>query len=163
MSSTSDCGTGIELRALLVRAGELLAPGFFKTALGDVKKESEKEAEEKGEKVGEKEQETDAANSKGEDGDTASETALKSAGEPVDSLTSLESDSAHGEVGEGEDVRGDGEEGIQGRETLYSVAKEQAQAHKESVGTDDDADRYCKTLCSCASIELCLYVCTHAL
>ena len=132
-----------------------MAPGFFKSALGDVKKESEKEAEGEGEKVGEVARGKDVAKSKSEDGDRrTSEVALKGAGEPVGSLTSLESDSAYGEVGEGEDVRGDGVEGTQGRETLYRLAKEQALAHKESVGTDDEADRYCKTLCSCVSMEL---------
>ena len=146
-------GRGDELRALLVRAGELVAPKHFRVALGDVSVGGETEEGENNGKKGKQGEEDEEAKKAAEEeemlvsvqvGVAGDMTALRGYG-GEQSVLSTDSDSKHSildEGGGGGDVGGGGEERERGRMEGYQLAKEQVLAHKGSVGADQDADRY---------------------
>lgn len=143
------------MRAVLVKVGALLAPNYFRVALGDQKIDpTPRPEEEQEEKVGVTTTKVDGRGGReeGEDnggaegqsrGDERSTQHSSLAGTAVRSVSSAGDDSEYsGIVGmeeeEGGGVDGEGEKG---GERWYEVMKEQVGAHKEDIGADNDADR----------------------
>ena len=125
------------MRVVLVKVGTLLAPSHFRVAIGDKKTkpsvqttpeqdakdtdESDRGREEGGGEGGEK------------DGELVGEslTSVLSGDSEFPGIARLKEEEEEGEA------RGDRVD----REKWYDVMKDQVQAYKEDMGTDDDADR----------------------
>lgn len=160
VKSCSDSGSKDELRAVLVKVGALLAPNHFRIAIGD------KEAEPAIQQVktddvkqqGMKEEST-VKEDEGNEG-------LKDGGEGQKTkegiMSSVSGDSEYPGLkevrdgSEGEEVKKD--DRMKSDETFYEVAKEQVLAHKEKVGTENDAERF---VCTQYTVNACIEIYLH--
>ena len=154
MGSTGECGAKDELRAILVKAGALLAPTCFKVALGDEKCARETTQDKEASDVSEEEVENAKRDDIGEEREQDNDEGGKTSGLGSENLTefaavssSLGSDSEYSgivrpDVKEGEGMRSVGvEEGGESREKWHRVVKEQVEEHAKRVGTEYEVER----------------------
>ena len=124
-------GSKEEMRAVLVKIGDLLAPNHFTVAIGDREPSTEEDtAKEQQEEEGEREKE------EGEE-----EGKVKG----CEGIPSESGDSEYpGVMGvreERKEEEHETEKARKGGEKLYEILKQQVEGHKMEVVTSDDADR----------------------